>query len=166
MTAAGAGGGRALDDLAHKGVALRRARPGLDLVDDGPVGVIVPAGRTDGRSAATTRGLRPGVVLDNTQQAADGGRFPWKLHPHGTAALFVHGRERLSTLCIKVLCNIHGAQTANATETTWVLGESGGALRAVGCMTLEVLEDKELIGVEIAHHEDGLDNLNGARHGG
>lgn len=93
------------------------------------------------------------------------GALAQELDPHGLAVLLVHNRKVFAVHAIEILGDIDGTALATLAEGIIVGLEGEGALGAVAHVVLKAVDDQLFVVVEVAHHDGGLDDVDGSGHG-
>lgn len=186
---AGLAVGRGSLDDASVGRGLRRLRVGArtrlavfnhGAGSTGSNGVCGIVGAADGSRAAirglgrsrrrhdwrgtTTRRSKTHALVDVFDQCASVGTLAQGLDSHRLAVFLVHDREVFSIDAVDVIGDDLGAALATLTEGITAGLEGEGAGSAVAHMALEFVDDQLFVVVEVAHHDGGLDDLDGAGH--
>jgi hypothetical protein len=120
--------------------------------------------RHDWWSPAATRRGETHALVNVLDQCPSVGTLVQELDPHRLVVLLVHNREVFSVHAVEIFGDIGGAVLATLTEGIVGRLESEGALSAVARMALKVIDNQLFVVVEVAHHDGGLDDLDGGRH--
>ena len=160
---------------------LEGARLALDdlVADDGLLAGRTARGNGVGPVVADDGGLHSGslvgaalhaqTVFDGQEETTDGAAVARHLDQRGLAGLAVDDGVGLAVLAVDVVGDVESVlMTALAERTVFLVDlQRVDALVAVACVTLKGVDHVFLVGLEVAHGHDRLDDgLDGGGHGG
>jgi hypothetical protein len=122
------------------------------------------SGRRHDWRGTTTRRSKTHALFDVLNQGASVGTLAQELDSHRLAVFLVHDRKVFSIHAVEVLGHDNGAALATLTKGVTAGLEGEGTRSAVAHMALEFVDDQLFVVVEVAHHDGGLHDLDGAGH--